>query len=184
MLIIQRQSDEPIAVVGSGLPPAGRRYDLEAYWQLLRSGHEAITEIPPERWALADWYDSDPAATNKMYVRHAALLDKLADFDAAFFRISPREAHSIDPQHRLLLEVGWEALEHAGIAPQTLENSDSGVFIGITANEYASLVRQSPELLGHVVSGSPLNVAAGRLSFTLGWRGPAQAWTPPAAVRW
>ena len=103
---------------------------------------------------------------NPRYVRAAPVLEEPGHFDATFFGYSPIEARTMDPQHRLLLEVAWEALEHAGIAPERLRGSSSGVFVGLTATDYAHvLAAAGPEGLdGYFVSGNSPNAAAGRIS--------------------
>jgi acyl transferase domain-containing protein/NADPH:quinone reductase-like Zn-dependent oxidoreductase len=167
---------EPIAIVGMGCRFPGRANSAAAFWSLLRDGKDAVRDIPPERWNLAAYYDPDPQAPGKMYVRHGAFLESVDTFDAAFFGITPREAAGIDPQHRLLLEVAWEALEHANHAPEHLYGSSTGVFVGISTFDYA-LIRaglQAPDRIdAYFTSGNVLSVAAGRLSYTLGLTGPS-----------
>src|ERR687883_404341 len=135
----ERAQIEPIAVVGMSCRFPGGADDPGAYWRLLREGIDAITEVPPERWDVDEYYDPDPEAPGKMYARHGGFLKNVDQFDAAFFRISPREAASLDPQQRLLLEVSWEALEDAQVPPDTLHGSTTGVFVGVTTNDYAQL---------------------------------------------
>ena len=124
----------------------GGANDLDAYWQLLREGVDAITTIPPERWDVDSYYDPDPETPGKMYTRSGAFLRNVDQFDPQFFGISPREAVDLDPQQRLLLEVSWEALENAGQAPNLLARSRTGVFIGIGQNDYAQLQLKSGDL--------------------------------------
>src|SRR5580704_13813453 len=111
---LERTKSEPIAVVGMGCRLPGGANDPAAYWEILRNGVDTITEIPPERWDISRYYDPDPEAPGKMSTRWGGFLKNIDQFDAQFFGISPREALSMDPQHRLLLEVTWEALENAG----------------------------------------------------------------------
>ncbi len=129
---------DAIAIVGMGCRFPGGVDTPAAFWQLLRKGVDAITEIPAERWNVADYYDSDRAAPGKMYARHGGFLKNVDRFDASFFGITPREAERLDPQHRLLLEVAWESIEHAGIAPGSLRGSDSGVFVGLSSDDHAA----------------------------------------------
>ncbi|HLK62418.1 MAG TPA: amino acid adenylation domain-containing protein [Bryobacteraceae bacterium] len=167
---------DPIAIIGMScrLPGAA---DPEAFWRLLRDGVDAVTEVPPERWNLEQYYDADPEAPGKMYSRHGGFLDAIDRFDAAFFRISPREASSLDPQQRVLLEVAWHAIEDAGIAPDRLRGSNSGVFVGVTTNDYARLQMNggADRLDAYFFTGNPLNTVAGRISYVLGWNGPSMA---------
>src|SRR5690349_11152040 len=167
---------EPLAIVGMACRFPGAS-DLEALWELLQAGGDAITEIPPDRWDVEAWYDPDPEAPGKMYTRHGGFVDPLREWDPLFFGISPREAASVDPQQRLLLEVCWEALEHAGIAPDSLAGSDAGVFVGISSGDYLQrlMAREPGEIDAYLATGNTHSVAAGRLSFFLGLHGPSMA---------
>ncbi len=100
---------------------------------------DGITDVPPERWNVDAYYDPDPDAPGKMYVRRSGFIDQIDQFEPQFFGISAREAISMDPQQRLLLEVTWEALEYAGIVPVQLSGSQTGVFIGMSTNDYARM---------------------------------------------
>ncbi|ACY15483.1 3-oxoacyl-(acyl-carrier-protein) reductase., 6- deoxyerythronolide-B synthase [Haliangium ochraceum DSM 14365] len=165
---------EPIAIVGMGCRFPGGADSPEALWALLRDGVDAITEIPVERWDPDTWYDPDPEAADKTTIRHGGFLGDVAGFDAGFFRISPREARCMDPQHRLLLEVAWQALEDAGQDPERLRGTSAGVFIGFMNNDYASIAELA-ELEGHLATGNGISNAVGRLSFVLGVHGPSVA---------
>ena len=174
---IEQSKNEPVAIVGLGcrFPQAK---DPEEFWQLLRDGTDAITEVPPERWHLDTYYDPNPDTPGKIYTRWGGFLEAVDEFDPQFFGISPREAAQIDPQQRLLLEVSWEALENAGLVPEHLFGSKTGVFVGITTNDYARLLTPDGDLSqidSYFLAGNPLNAAAGRLSYTLGLRGPSLA---------
>jgi acyl transferase domain-containing protein len=169
---------EPIAIVGLACRFPGGVDSPESYWRLLADGIDAVTEVPRERWDIEHYYDPDPEAPGKMYTRHGGFLGAVDRFDPSFFRISPREARSMDPQQRLLLEVAWEALEDAGIAANRSRGNATGVFIGLTTNDYARLLMQSGDgrdLDAYFFSGNPANAAAGRLAYTFGWEGPAVA---------
>src|SRR5579875_2098517 len=111
---------EPIAIIGMGCRLPGGLHHPASYWDFLCEGKDAVGEIPPSRWDSGAFYDPDPAVPGKMTTRYGAFLDDVEQFDAAFFGISPREAISMDPQQRHLLEVTWEALEDARIAPDSL----------------------------------------------------------------
>jgi len=169
----ERAATEAIAIVGLSCRFPGAD-SPDQYWRLLADGVDAITEVPAERWDIARYFDPDPDARGKMYTRHGGFLQNVAGFDSWFFRISPREAQSLDPQHRLLLEVAWEAFEDAGMAADSLRGSDTGVFVGITTNDYAQLLmRQDRELDAFFFTGNPTNAAAGRLAYSFGLSGPA-----------
>ena len=169
---VQAARHAPIAVVGMGCRFPGGANDPDAYWQLLIDGVDAVTELPQDRWDIEQFNGPDlPVAW------YGGFLDGIDQFDPHFFGISPREAASMDPQQRLVLEVGWEALEHAGQAPDQLVGSQTGVFLGITTNDYGFLLRQggSAQMDAYAATGGALNAAAGRLAFTLGLQGPTLA---------
>ena len=174
---LESASREPIAVIGIGCRFPGAVDGPESFWAFLERGGDGVRQVPPSRWNIESWFDPDPAAPGRMYSRVGGFIDELDRFDAAFFGISPREASSIDPQHRLLLETSWSALEDAGVPPHLLAGTPTGVFVGITANDYGErLVRAGVESLGaHFLTGNSLNFAAGRLAYVLGLRGPAMA---------
>jgi amino acid adenylation domain-containing protein len=168
---------EPIAVVGMACRFPGGADSPERFWQMLCSGADAICEVPADRWDLSAYYDPDADAPGKMYARQAGFLDRVDRFDAEFFGISPREANEMDPQQRLLLEVGWEALENGGIAPAAIRQSPTGVFVGISTNDYLHLHVKN-DLKGfnaYAGTGGFSCVAAGRLSYFLGLQGPSMA---------
>ena len=110
-----------------------------------------------------------------MSTRWGGFLEGVDRFDAAFFGISPREAVNMDPQQRLLLEVAWEALENAGHAPDRLTGGATGVFIGISANDYVRLFDERENIDAYMGTGNSFSVAAGRLSYSLGLQGPSMA---------
>ena len=165
---------EPIAIIGASCRLPGGVNNVEDYWKLLLEGVDPIQDIPPSRWDIDQFYDPDPDAKDKMYIRQAGFLDHVDQFDPLFFGISPQEALTLDPQQRLILEVAWEALEVAGIAPGSLKGALGGVFIGILKNYYEDIIRHSAENHeAHVITGNLLNMASGRLSYTLGLKGPS-----------
>ncbi|WP_394849577.1 SDR family NAD(P)-dependent oxidoreductase [Pendulispora brunnea] len=166
-------SDEPVAIVGMALRLPGGANDAESFWKLLEEGRDAVGPIPSSRWDSSAIYDPDPETPNKSYVREAAMLDGVDLFDAAFFGISPREAKYVDPQHRLLLETSWQALERANIVPASLRDSRTGVFVGVASGDYLSPYAGTEELEAYAIQGSHSSFAAGRLAFTLGLQGPA-----------
>ncbi len=166
---------EPIAIVGLGCRFPGGAHGPEAFWEKLRAGFDAIREVPPERWPVDAHYDADPEAAGKIYTRHGAFLDDVDKFDARFFNISPREAATMDPQQRLLLETSWEAFEHAGLPPEKIAGSATGVFVGLTCIDYLKLIYRDDlrRLDTYCATGNIANIAAGRLSYFFGLRGPS-----------
>ncbi|WP_437819492.1 type I polyketide synthase [Sorangium sp. So ce1078] len=173
----KRARAEPIAIVGAGCRTPGGADTPEALWTLLHDGVDAITEVPRDRWDAGALYDPDPDKPGRTYARWGGFLGAVDAFDAAFFGIAPREVAAMDPQHRLLLEVAWEALERAGQPPDLLAGSRTGVFLGITGSDYARLqaAERGQALDIYYVTGTCLNAAAGRLSYTLGLQGPCVA---------
>lgn len=175
---LEQEKSEPIAIVGMGCRFPGGATSLERYWELLKDGVDGITPVPSDRWDAEAYYDPDPAAAGKTYSRYGGFLGQIDQFDPQFFGITPREAQSIDPQQRLLLEVGWEALESSGCVPNAQVVSNTGVFVGITTNDYARLITPMGNLDpidAYYLTGNPLNAVAGRLAYTFGFQGPCMA---------
>ena len=170
---LQRAKTEPIAIIGLGCRFPGAD-NPEAFWELLRNGVDAISEVPANRWDVEAYYDADPETPGKMYSRYGGFIEQLDEFDAHFFGISPREVISLDPQQRLLLEVAWEALEHAGLAPDRVTKK-TGVFVGICGFDYSHLLRMrgASEIDAYFATGSSLGPSSGRLSYILGLQGPS-----------
>ncbi|MBI2570995.1 MAG: polyketide synthase dehydratase domain-containing protein [Candidatus Schekmanbacteria bacterium] len=166
-------SPAPIAVVGMSCRFPGGANDPFAFWQRLLDGYDAVTEVPPTRWNIADYHDPDPAAPGKSCTRHAAFLDEIAGFDAQFFEISPHEAARMDPQQRILLEVSWEALEDAGIVPGTLKGSRTGVYVGACSHDYEEIQTLRGIVAdAHTLTGGLASILAGRVSYVFGLEGP------------
>ncbi|MES2942446.1 MAG: beta-ketoacyl synthase N-terminal-like domain-containing protein, partial [Pseudomonadota bacterium] len=175
---LEQAASAPIAVVGLGCRfPAGSN-NPDEFWEAVRSGRDGSMEVPAERWDIDSLYDPTPGVAGKMYVRNSCFIEEVDQFDPLFFRISPREAIGIDPQQRLLLEVAWEALEDAGIAAPTLVGSRTGVFLGISTNDYSALLARTAHGSGSNATagaGNAASVASGRISYTFGFQGPCVA---------
>jgi acyl transferase domain-containing protein/NADPH:quinone reductase-like Zn-dependent oxidoreductase/NAD(P)-dependent dehydrogenase (short-subunit alcohol dehydrogenase family)/acyl carrier protein len=168
-----QQLDEPIAVVSMACRFPGGVEDPEALWELLREGGDAITEVPKTRFDVNAVFDADPDAVGKTYTRWGGFVGDVDAFDAAFFGISPREAKSIDPQERLLLETTWELFERVGILPRSLVGSLTGVYLGISGNEYIQMAGMDPNSAdAYSVLGTIHSAVSGRLSYWLGLEGP------------
>ncbi|WP_405180895.1 type I polyketide synthase [Nocardia sp. NBC_01377] len=165
-------SEDPVAIVGMGCRLPGGVASPEGLWQLLIDEVDAISVLPTDRgWDIESTFDPEPGVPGKSYVREGGFLHDAGWFDAGFFGISPREAMGMDPQQRVLLETVWEALEHGGIDPNSLRGSDTGVFVGIGNMGYGVSVHA--ESSGYELTGTPLSVASGRVSYVLGLEGPA-----------
>nr|WP_203073874.1 non-ribosomal peptide synthetase [Roseomonas ponticola] len=175
---LERASSAPIAIIGMGCRyPAGSD-SPDAMWQALLEGRDGSREVPRDRWDIDALYDPEPGRAGRMYVRKSCFLDRVDGFEPLFFRISPREAIGIDPQQRLLLEVTWEALEDAGIAPPSLVGSRTGVYVGISTNDYSALLSRTAHGSGSNAAagaGNAASVASGRISYSFGFQGPCMA---------
>ncbi len=172
---IEHGQHEPVAIIGLScrFPSAG---SSQAFWNLLHNGVDAIGEVPADRWDNSLYYDPNPGQPGKVITRCGGFLEQVDQFDPQFFGISPRESARMDPQQRLLLEVTWEALENAGQPPDWLAGSKTGVFIGISNNDYS--VFQFTDLNqvdAYAGTGNAFSIAANRLSYTLDLRGPSVA---------
>ncbi|MBB4895859.1 amino acid adenylation domain-containing protein [Streptomyces olivoverticillatus] len=174
----EQATGAPIAIVGMACRMPGGAQNPDEFWEFLRAGRDGISDIPAERFDADAYYDPTPGTPGKMATRRAGLLPAVDRFDAGFFGVAPREAAWLDPQQRLVLEVGWEALEHAGTNAAALRSSATGVFLGITNSDYGQLLMQQmdpPDLEAYGLTSSASTFAAGRLSYWLGLSGPSMS---------
>ena len=172
---IERASGFAIVGYAARFPGAA---DTDAFWQVLREGRDAISEVPQDRWDADEFFDSDPDAPGKVVTRRAGFVDDVTGFDAPFFGMSAREVRLLDPQHRILLETAWRAVEHSGTAPTALANTNTGVFIGLSTHDYLGMASDDltyPEIEAYMAIGTSPAAAAGRISYRLGLQGPAVA---------
>ena len=164
----------PIAVIGMACRLPGGIDSPDLLWEALLRGDDLVTEIPADRWDADEYYDPDPGVPGRSVSRWGGFLDDIAGFDSEFFGIAEREATAIDPQHRLLLETSWEAVEHAGLAPKSLAGSLTGVFVGLAHNDYASVTSDAGALDdAYGFTGTAWSMASGRVAYAMGLRGPA-----------
>jgi malonyl CoA-acyl carrier protein transacylase len=171
-------SEDLIAIIGMSCRFPGGVNNPAQYWSVLRNGINAIIEVPKDRWDIEHYYAPEPERPGKISSKYGGFLEQVNQFDAPFFRISPREAASIDPQQRILLEETWTALENAGINPESLSGSQTGVFVGIFSHDYELLqvkYNSPDDFDAYFGTGNSASIAAGRLSYFFGFTGPALA---------
>ena len=167
-------AQEPVAIIGMALRFPGGIVRLDDFWQLLTAGGSAVSPIPAERWDRDALYHADADQPGKTYARHLAFINDVDQFDAEFFGITPREAESMDPQHRILLELSWEALEHAGIPPTQLAGTNAGVYVALCHSDYGHLLLERRDDIDAYSSlGLAGSIAAGRLSYFFDLKGPS-----------
>ncbi|ORB61082.1 polyketide synthase, partial [Mycolicibacterium tusciae] len=166
----------PVAVIGMACRLPGGIDSPERLWEALLRGDDLVTEVPVDRWDAEEYYDPEPGVPGRSVSKWGAFLDDVAGFDPEFFGISEREAIALDPQHRLLLENSWEAMEHAGLTLEAMAESRTGVFMGLTHYDYQLVTAESPEMEGpYGFQDNLFSMASGRIAYTLGLRGPALA---------
>jgi acyl transferase domain-containing protein len=168
---------ERIAIIGVGCRFPGAE-NLEEFWQLLRDGTDAVMEVPFDRWDIDAFYDPQPGTPGKMNTRWGGFLPQVDCFDPQFFGIAPREAIYMDPQQRLLMEVAWESLEQAGLVPEQLARTQTGVFVGISSNDYQQVLQgngRTADINAYLGTGNAFSIAANRLSYFFDFRGPSLA---------
>jgi acyl transferase domain-containing protein len=164
----------PVAVIGMACRLPGGIDSPEQLWEALLRGDDLVTEIPSDRWDADEYYDPQPGVPGRSVCKWGAFLDDVAGFDPEFFGITEKEATAMDPQHRLLLETSWEAMEHGGLARNTLAGSRTGVFVGLMHDDYQFVHAEANALEGpYGYMGNSFAMGSGRIAYTMGLRGPA-----------
>ena len=176
---LEKVVNAPVAVIGMACRFPGGANTKEQYWDLLDKKVDASIEVPVSRWAIDSYYDSNSNTLGKMITRNACFInEKIDEFDASFFGLTPRETVSLDPQHRLLLELTWEAIQDAALNINQLKKTKTGVFIGISSSDYSSLINKNAkttDIEAYFSTGNTLSAAAGRIAYTFGFSGPCMA---------
>jgi polyketide synthase 5 len=163
-----------VAVIGMACRLPGGINSPDQLWEAFLRGDDLVTEIPPDRWDVEEYYDPEPGVPGRSVSKWGAFLDDVAGFDFEFFGINEREATAIDPQHRLLLETSWEAVEHAGLSPARLAGSRTGVYVGLTHGDYILLAADAHALEGaYGFLGNNYSMASGRISYAMDLHAPA-----------
>jgi len=167
---------EPIAIVSMAFKFPGDCADEHTFWDGLKTRHDFVTQVPADRWAVDELQHNKRSEPGRSVTFSAGVLSGLDQFDAEFFGISPREAAMVDPQHRLLLELSWQAMENAGYLPSQLAGSNCAVYVGISGLDYGTRMLDDCSLISsHTMTGNTLSVAANRLSYFFDLRGPSLA---------
>jgi len=177
LLAVESAKYEPIAIIGIGCRYPGGVNSLKDFWNLLNASKDIVGDIPSTRWNAHEYHDNNYDNLGKIVTTKGAFFTNVQESDPIFFGISPKEAKSMDPQQHLLLEVCWETLESAGVLPETLRGSKTGVFIGICNQDYSTLLmtREKEAIDAYMTTGMAHSVAAGRISYIFGFQGPCLA---------
>ncbi|WP_151732841.1 type I polyketide synthase ['Paenibacillus yunnanensis' Narsing Rao et al. 2020] len=169
-------SDKHVAIIGMGCRFPGGSNSIDQFWELLRAGKDAVTEVPADRWSLEEHYHPNKQVKGKSHSKAGGFIDCFDEFDAKFFGINAREADQMDPQQRQMLEIVWEALEDAGIKPASLNGSKTGVFIGGFTLDYKILQFADSNQIGtHAAVGSMMTMLSNRISYIYNFTGPSMS---------
>ncbi|WP_459480611.1 amino acid adenylation domain-containing protein [Clostridium saccharoperbutylacetonicum] len=170
---LKRNNGDDIAIIGmSGILP--KAYDLKEFWNNLIRKRDCISEVPADRWDWKKFYNEADDSSNKISTKFGGFIDDVDKFDAKFFNISPREAEIMDPQQRLMLQVVWRLFENAGYKPSDFAESNTGVFVGATSNDYADIVFRDSNIESHSMTGIANNIIPNRVSYFFNLNGPSE----------
>jgi acyl transferase domain-containing protein len=171
------EPDDAIAIIAASCRFPGGVEDFQAFWKILANGEDSVTEVPSDRWSPEKYYHTDLSVAGTMNTRWGGFVRDVKKFDAKFFGISRREAEKMDPQQRILLEVVVEGLESANQPLEKVAGSKTGIFLGMSnTNDYTLMKTKylsENALDGLDATGNANSIAAGRISYFLGLRGPA-----------
>lgn len=173
-IAVVKTPSTPVAVIGMACRLPGGIDSPERLWEALLRGDDLVTEIPPDRWDAEEYYDAQPGVPGRSVCKWGAFLDDVAGFDPEFFGITEQEATAMDPQHRLLLETSWEAMEHGGLTRNMLAGSRTGVFVGLMHDDYQFVHAEADALEGpYGYMGNSFAMGSGRIAYAMGLHGPA-----------
>lgn len=168
--------EKDIAIVGIGCRFPGSSNSVEEFWDLIKNGRDAVTDIPDNRWSIKDFYNENKEAFGKTQSKKGGFIDSFDVFDAKFFNINARESEEMDPQQRQMLEITWEALEDAGIKPKSISGSKTGVFVGGFTLDYKILQFSNiEEISTHTAVGSMMTMLSNRISYIYNFKGPSMS---------
>src|ERR1700709_1871905 len=170
---MDRTGVTPVAVIGVACRLPGGIDSPELLWEALLRGDDFVTEVPSHRWDVEEFYDPEPGVPGRTVCKWGSFLEDVADFDPEFFGITEREATEMDPQHRLLLQTSWEAMEHSGLTLDALARVRTGVFVGLMHDDYLFLHADADTLSGpYGYMGNSFAMGSGRVSYAMGLSGP------------
>ncbi|XP_053399168.1 phenolphthiocerol/phthiocerol polyketide synthase subunit C-like [Mercenaria mercenaria] len=165
--------NDEIAIIGIGCRFPGAD-NVKEFWRVLSNGENHVKEVPPDRWKLDAFYDADPNAPGKTYVRTAGFVKGVEEWDHRFFGINDMEAKLVDPQQRLVLECVHMALEDGGITRKDIDGSDTGVYIGSMTDDYKGHVMDDVGLSSaYSVTGTHSSIISARVSYIYNLLGPS-----------
>ena len=170
---VDRAGATPVAVIGMACRLPGGINSPDLFWEALLRGDDLVKEIPADRWDVDYYYDPEPGVPGRSVCKWGSFLDNVGDFDPEFFGITEKEATAMDPQHRLLMETAWEAMEHAGLTKDTIAE-ETGVFIGVNYGDYQFVHAATDAFDGPYGNPGTIScMASGRVAYALGLHGPA-----------
>ncbi len=173
---VTMQGGEPIAIVGTGCRFPGGASSPSKLWDMLLDKRDALRAIPMDRWNSDGFHHSNGERAGALNVKHAYLLkENVREWDASFFGINPREAEAVDPQHRILLETVYEAMESGGFSMEHMQGSDTAVYVGVMTADYYEMLLRSPESLPtYFATGTNSSILSNRLSYFFDLKGPSE----------